>query len=318
MVQIRQEAALRLAAQGSYEQGVQMLLAANQVELTGSQLSDLREQAAKMVIAWGDQVGQGGNAEQAISIYQQVLNSYGDTGQTGLAQQRILNTYQALAEARFRKGDLEGALSIYSVLKEQYPDRPEARPPAGRMMALYSGLASASAERQDYAGMAMYNEALLGLGDAAVPAPQIHLKLADIYLARAADLRKQGHFEQALEIYQKLVSDYADTPAAAQASAQIPFARLAWVDDLYTNNQFDLALQKLAQMQFDYPNLPFSTHVAEKYPELYLAWGQNLFSQAKFQDAIQKYEMARIYSSDAKVLARVQSGIKQAQDALSN
>ena len=139
--------------------------------------------------------------------------------------------------------------------------------------------------------------------------------MAKIYLEWAAGLPGQGQFEKAVAIYQKLVKEYADTPAALQAAQQIPYLRLAWVDDLYTNNQFDLALKQLQQMEQDYPAPPFSAHVAEKYPEVYLAWGQYLYALKQYPDSIAKFELVKKYSRDARVLARAQQGIKQAQIA---
>jgi tetratricopeptide (TPR) repeat protein len=315
-VYIQQGAAMRLATQGAYQQGIQMLLTPSRVELTAGQVATLRELAAQMTIAWGDQVYTSGDDEQALHILGQVANLYADTHQVALARQHMLSVYQALAETDFQKGDLEGSLSIYLFLQQQYPDMAEARAPSGRMVALYTGLAASSEARLDYSNAVKYYEALLSVGEVTMPAQMIHLKLADITLKWASELYKQGQFEQSLGIYEKLVSNYGDTQAAAEAAAQIPFVRLAWVDDLYTNNQFELALEKLAQMQLDYPNLPMSAHVAEKYPELYLAWGQSLLTQEKYGDAIQRFEMVKNFSLDAKVLARAQNGIDQAQTAL--
>jgi len=315
VVHIRQDAAMRLAAQGNYQQGIELLLSPSQVELTVDQLASLRELAAQITIAWGDQVYMHGDSEQAIHIFQQVLDSYVDTQQVALARQHLISAYLALAESNFQQGNLEGALSVYLFLQGQYQDMPGVQLlPPGRLAELYTRLAEASRVKGQYAAAIKYDEALLQVvADRAVYG-QIHLKLADLYLVWAGELRKQGQFDQVVEIYQKLVNDFGGTPAAAAAAAQIPFVRLAWVDDLYVNGQFDLALEKLVQMQLDYPKPPMSAHVAEKFPEVYLAWGQSLLTHGKYADAIQKYQLVMQYSRDAKVLARANMGIRQAQN----
>ena len=202
----------------------------------------------------------------------------------------------------------------------EFADLPEVQPSTQRMRDLYLHQAETSYAAADYAAVIQAYTELAQEDATYFSEDELHLKLSQLYAEWAQNQRDNGAYEQAVNIYGLLQSDYADTAAGKTALEELPYVQLAWVDDLAYNDQFDQSLQELERMRSIYPYAPLADHIAERYLEFNLLWGQSLYDHQQYSAAMQKYNDARryMYSYDQAAINRALNGYQQALTALSN
>ncbi|MCE1255479.1 MAG: hypothetical protein LWX83_18265, partial [Anaerolineae bacterium] len=235
-VQAGQGWAQTLAIGADYEHALEILAAISASNPDEQIHRQNNEQAAGIIITWGDQLYQIGSYMDAANVYRKVLNLYADTSLAPDAKRRVAAAYFAKAQADYDLKNWSEALSAYQYLQAEFGDLDEVQPTAERMDTLYLHLGESSYAAGDYAGAVQAYQNLVRENTLSISQAELHLKLAQIYAEWAVDLRKKAQYEQAVNIYGLLQNDFGDTPQGENAVEQLPYVSLEWVDDLAYND----------------------------------------------------------------------------------
>ncbi|NMC46466.1 MAG: hypothetical protein GYA52_06490 [Chloroflexi bacterium] len=128
--------------------------------------------------------------------------------------------------------------------------------------------------------------------------------LAANYLSWGEDEYQQANYETAIEKFEIVISEYAESESLEDAYAGAALAHFDYAVEFDGAKEYDLAWEHYTSVTENYKTSEEYQEAKTRTASMLLAWGKELVSQDHFLLAMEKYDLIGDYSTESTLLAQ--------------
>lgn len=245
-------------------------------------------------------------AATSIDTY---LSSYPKSPIFGQMVDQAAGVYFQWADGLKEDEKYQEAIDTYEKIPTYYPAAATVDEVPGEVDGTYVEWAESYHENEEYETAVETYTLVLDREPEAERVSQVEEKMGEVYLDFAAALRIQDDFEGAISKYQIILDDYSDTVAAGTAESEIPATYLQWGNLYLADKEYEDALDILSTVIKNYPKSAALEDAKTAMVQAYLGLGQELAEKKRFNASIKAYEEIPALTTNAEILALVDTGI---------
>ncbi|MBN1581381.1 MAG: tetratricopeptide repeat protein [Anaerolineae bacterium] len=288
-------------AQTSYAEAIASFQLAQETDVDAAWTAKAQQAIWETYGEWGDAQREHGEYERAISHYQRAIAETDNTQVIAALEQAIAESILAWSRTLRTQGEYEQAIAMCKAAMSDLPV-------ATWQEQIHEAIQTTTLEWADalHAGHD-YRAAIATWQSYAATYPnsdldQVELDIAGAYAAWAQRHWDNSEYQDALLLYETLITTYPDAAPAKRARSMLPSLHYDWAAAAHRAQEFETAIvhyqasialeeqQPPANEQIHPPRITAAAQTDAA--RAYLDWGEVLSRTRTYQDAIIAYEKA--------------------------